>query len=40
VAMPAGKPIPPDERAAFRARAAPLVAQLELLASPALARLE
>ena len=40
IAMPAGEPVPPGERDAFRARAAPLVAQLELLSGDRLARLE
>jgi len=40
VAMPAGRPIPPAQLPAFRSRSAPLVAQLELLASQPLARLE
>jgi murein DD-endopeptidase MepM/ murein hydrolase activator NlpD len=40
VAMPAGKPVPAADLGAFRKRAAPLVAQLELLSAPPLARLE
>jgi murein DD-endopeptidase MepM/ murein hydrolase activator NlpD len=40
IAMPAGEPVPASERDAFRARAAPLVAQLELLSDDRLARLE
>jgi len=40
VAMPAGKPIPPALLPAFRSRAAPLVAQLELLGPQPLARAE
>ncbi|HEX5093288.1 MAG TPA: peptidoglycan DD-metalloendopeptidase family protein [Burkholderiales bacterium] len=40
VAMPAGKPIPAEQLAAFRSRATPLAAQLDLLDSQALARLK
>jgi murein DD-endopeptidase MepM/ murein hydrolase activator NlpD len=40
IAMPAGKPVPAAERAAFRRQAEPLVARLELLAAIPLARLE
>lgn len=40
IAMPAGKPVPAAERAAFRRQAEPLVARLELLAAVPLARLE
>jgi murein DD-endopeptidase MepM/ murein hydrolase activator NlpD len=40
IAMPAGKPVPATELDAFRLRAAPLLAQLELLGAQPLARLE
>jgi murein DD-endopeptidase MepM/ murein hydrolase activator NlpD len=40
IAMPAGRPVPAGELDAFRRRAAPLVAQLELLGGQPLARLE
>lgn len=40
IAMPAGQPVPPAELASFQAHAGPLVARLEMLASPPLARLE
>jgi murein DD-endopeptidase MepM/ murein hydrolase activator NlpD len=40
IAMPAGKPIPAPQLASFRSRAAPLVAQLELLSTQLLAQLE
>ena len=40
IAMPAGQPVPPEELAAYRAHAGPLVARLELLAAEPLARLE
>jgi murein DD-endopeptidase MepM/ murein hydrolase activator NlpD len=40
IAMPAGKPVPAGELDAFRRRAAPLAAQLELLGAQPLARLE
>ena len=40
IAMPAGQPVPPAELAAFRNQAAPLVAQLGLLGSGAIAQLE
>ncbi|MDH3319007.1 MAG: peptidoglycan DD-metalloendopeptidase family protein [Betaproteobacteria bacterium] len=40
IAMPAGEPVPAAELPAFRRRAEPLVARLELLAAPPLARLE
>jgi murein DD-endopeptidase MepM/ murein hydrolase activator NlpD len=40
IAMPAGQPVPADELAAYRTRAEPLVARLDLLALNPLARLE
>jgi murein DD-endopeptidase MepM/ murein hydrolase activator NlpD len=40
IAMPAGKPVPADELAAFRRHAEPLAANLDLLALDPLARLE
>jgi len=40
IAMPAGKPVPAAQLADFRTRAAPLVAQLELLSTQLLARQE
>jgi murein DD-endopeptidase MepM/ murein hydrolase activator NlpD len=40
IAMPAGQPVPAGELAAFRSQAAPLVAQLGLLADGAIALLE
>lgn len=40
IAMPAGEPIPPAQLETFQSRAAPLVAQLELLSTQRLARLE
>jgi murein DD-endopeptidase MepM/ murein hydrolase activator NlpD len=40
IAMPAGQPVPAAELQAFRQRAASLVAQLDLLGAPPLARLE
>jgi murein DD-endopeptidase MepM/ murein hydrolase activator NlpD len=40
IAMPAGEPVPPGERAAFRDDADPLIARLDLLAAYVLARQE
>jgi murein DD-endopeptidase MepM/ murein hydrolase activator NlpD len=40
IAMPAGQPVPAGELAAFRSQAAPLIAQLGLLAGGAIALLE
>jgi len=40
IAMPAGTPVPASQLPAFESRAAPLVAQLELLSTPPLAQLE
>jgi murein DD-endopeptidase MepM/ murein hydrolase activator NlpD len=40
VTMPAGKPVPAEQLAAFRSRATPLVAQLDLLGAQSLARRE
>jgi murein DD-endopeptidase MepM/ murein hydrolase activator NlpD len=40
IAMPAGEPVPAGELDAFRGRAEPLIARLELLAAHRLARLE
>ena len=40
IAMPAAEPVPPHRMAAFRAEAAPLAAQLELLAHASFAALD